>query len=389
MNRPVAGRKLAPGTDAQINLKVSETTTHRDASIPITVVRGVEDGPVLTLTGAVHGDEINGIAIVRRILDIIEPDSLRGTLVGVPVVNRFGFINQSRYLPDRRDLNRFFPGDPDGSMAGRIAHKLFDRVISRSDFLIDLHTAAAGQQNLCHVRGDADDPRVKELMKAFGTPVMMHGAGPKGSLRRAALEAGIPSILFEAGEPARFQEHVVEIGAEGVLRVMKHLGMIDRRLRKPGVQVLMRRTEWIRADHGGLLYMEVEPGDLVRTRQRLATIHDPFGRRVDGVYAQHSGVVLSTATVPLVNPGTAVAHVGILHKTFQRAQKYVRDGGDMGHVNWLEAKREQTRKRKKAAAAKKVPKTAAKPTNPTKASKATRRSVEEPDAGDLDPEAGA
>ena len=385
MTRVIAGRRVPPGTDAQINLKVSETATHRPASIPITVVQGVGDGPVLSLTGAVHGDEINGIAIVRRILDIVEPQTLRGTLVGVPVVNRFGFSSQTRYLPDRRDLNRFFPGDPDGSMASRIAHKLFDKVVARSDFLIDLHTAAAGQQNLCHVRGDADDPRAKELMKAFGTPVMLHGAGPRGSLRRAAMEAGIPSIIYEAGEPDRFQEHVVEIGAEGVLRVMKHLGMIDRRLRKPDVQVLVRRTEWVRADHGGLLYMEVEPGDLVRTRQRLATLHDPFGRRVDGIYAHHSGVVLSTATTPLVNPGTAVVHIGHLHKTFQRAQKYVRDGGDMGHVNWLEAKKAQIKKRKRMA--KKAPRKA--PAKPRAAGAAKRRSVEEPDRPSPDPEGDA
>ncbi len=372
----IAGRRVAPGTVAQINLKVSETTTHHPASIPITVVRGAEEGPVLTLTGAVHGDEINGIAIVRRILDALEPETLRGTVVGVPVVNRFGFLSQTRYLPDRRDLNRFFPGDPDGPMASRIAHTLFERVIRRSDHLIDLHTAAAGQQNLCHVRGDGDNAVAKELMKAFGTPIMLHGAGPKGSLRRAASEAGIPSIIYEAGEPGRFEEHAVEIGAEGILRVMKHLEMIDKRVRRPDMQVLVRKTEWVRADHGGLLYMEVAPGDLVRANQRLATINDPFGQHVDGVFAPNGGVVLSTATTPLVNPGTAVVHIGHLDKTFQRAQKYIKSGGDLGHTNYVAAVKALRKKKAKSNRDKDVDSKKAETVAKAKA----RRSVDEPDS---------
>ncbi len=365
----IAGRRVELGTVTQTNLKVSETTTNHPATVPITIVRGAEEGPTITLTAAVHGDEINGIAVVRRILDTLDPATLKGTVVGVPVVNRFGFLSQTRYLPDRRDLNRYFPGDPDGPMAARIAHTLFERVIRKGDYLIDLHTAAVGQQNLCHVRGDGDNPVVKDMMKAFGTPIMMHGAGPKGSLRRAALEAGVPSIIYEAGEPGRFEEHAVEIGADGILRVMRHLGMIEKRVRSADMQVLIRKTEWVRADHGGLLYMEVAPGDLVRANQRLATINDPFGQHVDGVFAPKGGVVMSTATVPLVNPGTAVVHIGHLHKTFQRAQKYVKSGGDLGHVNYVEARKALRKKNAKVAKVAKVAKAKAK----------ARRSVEEPD----------
>lgn len=342
------GRRVQPGTVAQIHLKVSETVTHRPASIPITVVRGAFEGPTLYLTGAVHGDEISGVAIVRKVLDTINPETLRGTLIGVPVVNRFGFHNSSRYLPDRRDLNRFFPGDPGGSMASRIANQLFEKVVKKADAGIDLHTASAGQTNLCHVRGDTDDEKVKELMKAFGTPIMLEGAGPKGSLRRAATESGVPTIIFEAGEPNRFQHHVVEIGTAGVLRVMKHLGMVDKRPPRPGINILVKRSEWVRADHGGILDLEVSPGDLVRTKQRLATIHDPFGQHVDEILAPHSGVILSTATDPLTNPGNAIAHIGHLHKTLQRARDYVKAGGDMGHIHWIKAAK---KRRKKARAA--------------------------------------
>lgn len=338
-NDAFGGRKILPGDVAQVNLKVSETVTHQPARIPVTVVRGKVDGPTLFVTAAVHGNEINGVAVVRRLLDVLEPDDLRGTLIGVPVVNRFGFQSGDRYLPDRRDLNRFFPGDRDGSMASRIAYTLFQKVINRSDAGVDLHTAATGQSNLCHIRGDADDPKVRDLMRAFGTPIMMHSDGPKGSLRRAASKAGVPTILFEAGEPGRFEPHVAEIGYQGIIRVMNHMGMVTKRPRRPGVQILVRKSEWVRADHGGILDLHVAPGDLVRRKQRVGIIHDPFGRHVDEILASHSGVVLSVATDPLTNPGNAVVHIGHLHKTLQRARKYVKEGGDLGHINWMQARK--------------------------------------------------
>ncbi len=335
----IAGRSVKAGDVAEINLKVSEAVTHVPARIPVTVVRGTKPGPTLFATAAVHGDEINGTAVVRAVLDRLEPDQLAGTFIGVPVVNRFGFPTGDRYLPDRRDLNRFFPGDATGSMASRIAHQLFTKVLRHADAGIDLHTAATGRANLCHVRGDADDPALRDMMRAFGTPVMMHGAGPDGSLRRAATNAGIPTIIFEAGEPSRFQQHVVQIGFNGVMGVMRSFGMVKAKAVRPGFQVLVRKSEWVRADHGGLLYLEVEPGDLVRAKQRIGIIHDPFGRHVDELKATKSGVILSTTTVPLTNPGNAVVHIGHLHKSLKKARAYVKEGGDLGHVNWKTGRR--------------------------------------------------
>ncbi len=346
-NDRFARRKILRGDVAQVDLKVSETVTHEPAKIPVTVVRGRKPGKTLFITGATHGDEINGVAIVRRLLDNIEPDDLQGDIIGVPVVNRFGFANQERYLPDRRDLNRFFPGDTSGSMASRIADALYRNVIAISDVGIDLHTAAQGQSNLCHVRGDADHADVRELMRAFGTPIALHGAGPKGSLRRAATDGGTPTIIFEAGEPSRFEHHAIEIGYNGVIRVMRHLGMTNKRARRSDMQIIVRKSEWLRANHGGLLDLDVTPGDLLRTGQRVGIIHDPFGRHVDEMLAPHSGVVISTATVPLCNPGNAVVHVGHLHKTLSKARQYVKAGGDLGHVDWPEATRPKRRKTKR------------------------------------------
>lgn len=345
------GHAVRPGDVAQVDLKVSETFTHQPARIPVTIVRAKEPGPTFFVTAAVHGDEINGVAIVRRLLDALEPGLLRGTVIGVPVVNRFGFLSQERYLPDRRDLNRFFPGDRTGSMASRIADTLFRKVVAISDAGVDLHTAGHGMSNLCHIRGDAGRKGVRDMMRAFGTPIMVHHEGPRGSLRRAATEAGIPTLLFEAGEPSRFQHHVIEIGHGGILRVMRHMGMLEGRFTRPGFQVLVRRSEWVRTDHGGLLDLAVEPGDLVQANQRLGSIHDPFGRQVDEIQAPHSGVVLATATVPLTNPGNSAIHIGHLQKTLQKARRYVRDGGDLGHVNWMNALRARRAARAKKPAA--------------------------------------
>jgi predicted deacylase len=342
-NDKFARKTVRRGDVAQVNLPVSETVSAKPAHLPVTIVRGRKPGPTLFVTGAVHGDEINGVAVVRRLLDALEPDSLRGTLIGVPVVNQFGFASQERYTPDRRDLNRFFPGDMEGSMASRIAARLFKEVVMISDAGIDLHTAAQGQSNLCHVRGNVDDPVIRDMMRSFGTPIALHGEGPRGSLRRAATDAGVPTIIFEAGEPSRFQHHAVEIGFNGVLRVMRSLGMTTKRTTPSDLQIIVRKSEWLRTDHGGLLDLDVEPGDLVRARQRVATIHDPFGQHVDEVSVPHGGVVISTATVPLCHPGYAIVHVGHLHKTMKRAREYVKSGGDLGHVNWVEANRQKPR----------------------------------------------
>lgn len=327
-----AGRAVAPGEAVQVELKISERATHQPLRIPVTVVRGLEQGPTICVTSAIHGDEINGVAIVRRLLDGIEKTLQRGTLIAVPIVNRFGFDAADRYLPDRRDLNRHFPGDRRGNMAARVADQIFRKIVLKADYAIDLHTAAEGNTNLCHIRGDATDVAVKRLMRAFGTPIMVHGEGPKGSLRRAATEAKVPSILFEAGEPGRFQRHVVEVGHLGLIRMMRSLGMLDGQSSRPAFQTMVRYTTWVRSDHGGLLDLDVEPGDLVQRGEGIGTIYDPLGRHVDQVEATASGVVLGTCTSPLAYPGMALVHIGKLARTFAKAQAHVDAGGDLGHL---------------------------------------------------------
>lgn len=340
------GKTVRPGDVAQVDLKVSETVSHQPGRIPVIVIRGEEPGPTLYVTSAVHGDEINGVAIVRHLIAGLAGRLDRGTLIAVPVANRFGFDANDRYLPDRRDLNRHFPGDPKSHMASRIADHLFRKVVQISDAGIDLHTAAAGNSNLCHIRGDADNPRVKELMRATGVPVLVHSDGPRGSLRRAATEAGIPSILFEAGEAGRFHRHAVEIGHHAVMQLLSEAGMVEAGFRRPDFQTLVRRSEWVRADHGGILDLRVEPGDLVAKGQEIGSIYDPYGRHVDHVEADRSGVVLGIATDPLINPGMALVHVGELEKTLQAAKDYVAAGGDLGYIRWKPPAEKASRARK-------------------------------------------
>jgi uncharacterized protein len=341
------GKAVKPGDTVQVDLKVSETVSHQPGRIPVIVIRGQEAGPTLYVTSAVHGDEINGVAIVRHLIAGLADSGLeRGTLICVPVANRFGFDANERYLPDRRDLNRHFPGDAKGHMASRIADHLFRKVIAISDAGIDLHTAARGNSNLCHIRGDADRPDVHGLMRATGVPILVHGDGPRGSLRRAATEAGVPSLLFEAGEAGRFHRHAVEIGHHAVTRLLAHLGMLGATFREPPFQTLVRKSHWVRADHGGILDLRVEPGDLVAREQEIGTIYDPYGAHVDHVEASHSGVVLGIATDPLINPGMALVHVGEMDKSLQDARDYVTGGGDLGHVRWKAPAEKAARARK-------------------------------------------
>ena len=327
-----AGKRVGPGEVLEAELKVSETILHQPMRIPVTVARGEEDGPILFVKSDLHGDEISGIAIVRRLLSGIERTLVRGTLVAVPVANRFGLDARDRYLPDRRDLNRAFPGHPRGHMAARIADVLFRKVVLPCDAGVDLHTAAEGNTNLCHIRGDARRPAVLRLMKAFGTPVMVDGPGPKGSLRRAATEKGVPTLLFEAGEPDRFQRHVVEVGLQGLVRLMHGLGMVEEHPPRPALQIMVRTSEWVRSDHGGILDLRVEPGDLVRKGQEVGSITEPLGKHIDHVKATASGIVLGTSTTPLVFPGMAIAHIGHLGRSQARAERHVRAGGDLGHL---------------------------------------------------------
>jgi predicted deacylase len=309
----LGGAHVPQGARTDLLLKVSESYTGDRTSIPVTVVNGARPGPLLFVTAAVHGDELNGIGIVRDLLTSMEPAELSGALVCVPVVNVLGVQFHSRYLPDRRDLNRCFPGSPTGSTASRIAHTLMTEIVARADAGVDLHTAANRRMNMPQVRTGLGDERARALGMAFGAPYLIDSSLRPGSLRDAADRQGVPVLTFEGGQSLRFEDDVIEVGVTGVLRVMGFLGMLDEHPGPPEIAVLESdETHWIRADRGGILDLHVGPGDHVQVDQPLWTVTGPFGRERNQKLSPYAGVVIGMTTLPLVNPGDAVLHIAVL-----------------------------------------------------------------------------
>ncbi len=318
----IGGKPVNPGEAQEILLKISEFYTAQPVNIPVTVVRGTEEGPRVFLTAAVHGDELNGVEIVRTLMTELDPAKLKGAVLCTPVVNRWGFLSHSRYLPGRRDLNRYFPGNAEGNLAARVAHKIFSEIIQKAEYGIDMHTAAVGRTNLAHIRGDMDNEKVRKMAKAFGTEIIIDQPAAGGTLRSAATRAGVPTIILEAGETFRFQRAMVTKGVRGVKNVLAELGMIDWEQREPPFQVIVKVSEWIRAERGGILDIRVRPGELIYEGNDIAIVSTPFGREVTTLKSPLTGLVIGITTIPLVQPGDAICHIAKLEKTLPTVEKY-------------------------------------------------------------------
>ncbi len=326
----IAGQRIRRGETRDLRLKISETYTGEPVSLPIRVIRGPRSGPVIFLTAAVHGDEVNGTGIIRE-LTFGKPPALRnGTLICIPVVNVFGFQRHERYMPDRRDLNRMFPGSPNGSLASRIANRLFKEIISKCDFGIDLHSAATYRTNYPNVRGDLSIPGVRRLAQAFGCELIASGKGPDGALRRVACDAGVPTIILEAGEVAKIEPYVMDIGLQGIHNVLIDLEMIKGTRVLPIYQTEVHRTTWVRAELGGLLRFHVAPGDLVEGGQPIVTCESVFGDAQSVLIAPSNGIVLGMVTHPAVNPGEPVCHIAQPRKSLKRIRKLLAQAAEHG-----------------------------------------------------------
>ena len=273
----------------------------------IIVVNGIEPGPKLWISAAIHGDEVNGVEIIRQVLEKVKAKELRGTLIVVPIVNVFGFIEQSRYLPDRRDLNRSFPGATGGSLAGRLAHLFMKEIVSKSTHGIDLHTGAVHRTNLPQIRANLDRVETYRLAKTFGTPIIIHSGTRDGSLRQAATTIGIPVLLYEAGEALKFDRDAIKVGVRGVLRVMAELNMyplLFDEIKNTPIEVF--QTKWMRSHPCGLFRLEVALGDKVLKKQQLGVIFDASGETNIKVKASINGIVIAHVQNPLVNQGDAI-----------------------------------------------------------------------------------
>lgn len=316
----IAGVSIKPGETQDIRLPVSERYAGDPISLPMRVICGREPGPVLLVSAAVHGEEINGTGVIHELMTA-PPDLKAGTLILVPAVNIFGFETQNRYMPDRRDLNRNFPGSPNGSLTRRLAHVFFEQVLLKADYCVDLHTAAAQRTNYPNVRGDLARPSVRKLAKAFGCELMVHGKGPEGSMRREAVKAGCPTIILEAGEPLKIEPSVLEIGLRGVNNVMIDLGMIEGKRIDPGFQTRINQSTWVRAQVGGILRFHVSPGEIVEEDQPIATNSTIFGKERNVLTSPTDGIILGMTTLPMVKPGEPVCHIALPTGSLKRIRK--------------------------------------------------------------------
>lgn len=304
------GKRVEPGSRVRVSWRSGATFIGDPMDVPITVVHGNRPGPVLCLTGAIHGDELNGVEVIRRVLGALDPSELVGTVVGVPIVNMAGFSRGSRYLPDRRDLNRFFPGNLNGSSASRIAHDFFNRIARRCDAIVDFHTGSFDRSNLPQVRGDMRLSMVVELTRGFGATSVLHTPGAIGMLRRAATDAGIPAVTFELGAPVRLEPVEIEHGVTAIETLMNNLGMTQRVRQWREPQPIFYESRWVRVMRPGMLFTDVKLGDRVRQGQRLGRVINPLNDETSELVAPVRGRVLGMALNQVVLPGYAAFHVG-------------------------------------------------------------------------------
>ncbi|WP_203291951.1 succinylglutamate desuccinylase/aspartoacylase family protein [Maricaulis parjimensis] len=312
----IAGRKVAAGTRAVVEIPVSVLSDQTPMSLSVHVIHGRRPGPTVFVSACIHGDEIIGVEIIRRLIRTPQLRSIAGTLICIPVVNTYGFISHSRYLPDRRDLNRSFPGAASGSLAARLADIFMTEVVERCDAGIDLHSAAQNRTNLPQIRVDTGVPEAFELAREFASPVVVHSSLRDGSLRGAAQARGKPVIVYESGEALRFDETALRLGVKGVLRVLRKLDMIraDKGLKSKLVSELSKKSTWLRAPAGGVLRMHRSIGQHVEKGELIGVLSDPLGEHDEEILSPVPGLIIGRTMLPIVNEGDAICHVAEIVK---------------------------------------------------------------------------
>lgn len=305
------GSEVAQGTATRLAWSPNGTISGLATPTPVLVINGKQPGKTLCLTAAIHGDELNSIEIVRRVMYDIEPESLTGKIIGIPIVNLQGFQRGSRYLPDRRDLNRYFPGDATGSLASRMAHSLFNEVILHCDLLVDLHTGSLRRTNLPQIRADIRNPEVAELTEGFDKMAVVHSPGSPGMLRYAAVEHGIPAVTLEAGESLRIQEEQIDSGVNSINRLLEREGMYSRLFTWGEPEPIFYKSSWIRAERGGILFSKKKLGAMISADEVLGTVTDPITNETSAILSPMEGRIIGMAVDQFVMPGFASYHIGI------------------------------------------------------------------------------
>ena len=304
----IGGYKIARGEDKLIHLSIARLPTYTNIDLPIRVIRGEEKGPVLLLSGGLHGDEINGTEIVRRMLHRKLVDPIKGTIIAIPLMNVYGFIQNVRGVPDGKDINRSFPGTKSGSLANLVAYTIMNEIIPIIDYGLDFHTGGASRSNYPQIRCDFSIEQNLELAKAFGAPVTLNSRLIDKSFRKAAYKKGKHILVYETGESMRFDEHGIKLGIEGSLRLMKHLGMINT-APDPVESEMFSSTMWVRAKYAGLSHPKIRLGDNIQQRQVIGTITDPYGNESFKIVSRQSGKVIGLNYNPVVHKGDAIFHI--------------------------------------------------------------------------------
>jgi predicted deacylase len=314
-NPVFGGITVPPGRSARVDVPVSKNYDFTDVVIPLKVLRGRGEGPTLFVSAGMHGDEVLGVEVIRRVLSSRIVKGIKGTLITIPVVNALAFNSKSRYLPDRRDLNRCFPGAEKGSLGAQIAHILLREVISKCTHGIDIHTGAIHRPNYPQIRACLDSNEIVELAQAFNAPVILDAPLRDGSLREAAVKFGIPTLVYEGGEALRYDEQAIRVAVLGIFSVMRHIGMLPEKkklsrydLKKSHVAC---SSYWVRANNSGVLRTRKGNGAIVKKNEWLGTISDPFGLENHKVLAKESGIIIGRTNLPLVNNGDALFHIAV------------------------------------------------------------------------------
>ncbi len=307
----IGGVEIRPGERRTINLPTGRLYTHTEMTMPVQVIHGRRPGARLFVSAAIHGDEINGVETIRRLLGLRALEDLRGTLIAIPTVNVYGFIHRSRYLPDRRDLNRFFPGSMEGSLTSRLAKLFMDEIVEHATHGIDLHTGSNHRINLPQIRASLADQETHRIAGAFGAPVIIDARVRDGSLREAVAERGLPMLLYEAGEALRFNESAIQAGLRGILAVMREIGMLKKRppRKKTFDPLIVKSTMWVRAPTSGILHSSLALGARVEAGELLAVIGDAFGEAQKEIRSDAAGIVIGRTNLPLAYRGDALFHL--------------------------------------------------------------------------------
>lgn len=315
--------EVQPGKRQTIELPFGQLYTHTPLDLPLEVIHGRKQGPTLLVCAAIHGDEINGVEIIRRLMARKDVNRIRGTLVVAPIVNILGFISRTRYLPDRRDLNRCFPGSSHGSAAGRLAHLFINEVVNQCSHLVDLHTGAVHRGNFPQIRTNMENEANAELAVAFGAPVILSSEEREGSLRGYCTDRGIPVVTYEGGEALRFDDKAIIAGVRGILNILRHLDMLGNKASPKGksasrpVPLIARDSRWLRAEIDGILRTVVKLGSQVSKGQLIGFISDPCGTKDMKVISPVDGIVIGRSNLPLVYEGEAFFNIA----TFQKSDK--------------------------------------------------------------------